>query len=237
MDYPRLDDAYAPHVLVVDDDARLRDLLQQFLSKQGWMISVAQDALEARQMLAMFAVDLMVLDVMMPGESGVHLARSLRQQADVSSVPPILMLTAMNEVEDRIAGLEAGVDDYLPKPFEPRELVLRIESILRRTRKQKQSEQSITFGDFVLYPQRKELIQGGEPVYLTDAEMSLLLSLAAASGEPVSRESLLQQTDGITGGERSVDVQITRLRRRIEPDLNRPRYIQTVRGLGYALRV
>jgi two-component system phosphate regulon response regulator OmpR len=234
---PALTQAYAPHILVVDDDARLRELLCQFLSKQGWMVSLAQDAKEARQMLAMVQVDLMVLDVMMPQETGVQLARSLREDAAIAT-PPILMLTAMNEVDDRIAGLESGVDDYVVKPFEPRELVLRIESILRRTYVQKQQEQSISFGDFVLHMQRKQLLQGEEVVHLTETEMAVLIELARAGGEAVSRDSLLQHSDVMAGGgERSVDVQITRLRRRIEPEPARPRYIHTVRGLGYVLRV
>lgn len=235
-DYPSLTDGFAPHILVVDDDSGLRDLLRQYLSQQGWVVSVAQDAAEARQILHMLWVDMMILDVMMPGENGVQFARALKQ-SEVKYVPPILMLTAMNEVEDRITGLEAGVDDYLPKPFEPRELVLRMESILRRTFTQKIAAQAVNFGDFVLHMAQKKLMQHDVVVKLTDAEMGLLVALAEAKGEAISREQLLEKVDAIRGGERNVDVQITRLRRRIEADPSHPVYIQTVRGAGYVLRI
>lgn len=222
--------AELPHVLVVDDDRRLRELLMKYLGENGFMASGAEDAGQARAKLATLAFDLIVLDVMMPGESGLDLARDLRRTDNV----PILMLTAMNEAGDRIRGLESGVDDYLGKPFEPRELLLRINSILRRVPGPSAPPDEIGLGDVVFRPARGELVRAGTPVRLTDVESSLLGALAARPGEVFSRDDLISVT-GTSGGGRAVDVQITRLRRKIENDPRLPRYLQTVRGKGYML--
>lgn len=222
--------AAAPHVLVVDDDERLRDLLIKYLSENGFLASGAEDAKAARAKLRTLAFDLLVLDLMMPGETGLELAQDLRRSNNV----PILMLTAMNEPDDRIRGLEHGADDYLGKPFEPRELVLRINSILRRLPEPQGVPDEVALGDVVFHPVRGELIRDGSPVRLTDAEAALLSALAARPGDALSREDLIAVTD-TQGGGRAVDVQITRLRRKIEADPRQPRYLQTVRGKGYML--
>lgn len=224
-----------PHLLVVDDDARLRGLLRRYLSDNGFRVTLAADAREARANLAAFAFDLIVLDVMMPGESGLDLTRSLRGDGRLPRVP-VLLLTAMGEPEDRINGLEQGADDYLAKPFEPRELVLRIRNIIeRRGGADEGAPDSVRFGAFRFDLSRGELFRGGEIVHLTAAEAGLLSSLAARAGEPVSREDLSQSAQ-FSGSIRNVDVQMTRLRRKIEPDPRYPRYLQTVRGTGYALK-
>jgi len=219
-----------PHILVVDDDDRLRDLLLKYLSENGFLVTGAEDAKAARGKLGMLEFDLLVLDLMMPGESGLDLARDLRRSMDV----PILMLTAMNEADDRIRGLEHGADDYLGKPFEPRELLLRINSILRRMPDQPTLPDEIGLGEVVFRPVRGELIRGAIPVRLTDAEAALLCALAARPGEVFTRDELIAVTD-TQGGGRAVDVQITRLRRKIEANPRQPRYLQTVRGKGYML--
>ncbi len=223
-----------PHLLVVDDDARLRDLLRRYLSENGFRVTVAADATEARANLASFAFDLIVLDVMMPGESGLDLTGALRASGRASRLP-ILLLTAMAEPEDRVNGLEQGADDFLAKPFEPRELVLRIRNIIERRGVADEPARSIRFGGFRFDPARGELFRGGEIVRLTAAEAGLLSSLAARAGEAVSREDLSQSAQ-FGGNIRNVDVQMTRLRRKIEPDPRYPRYLQTVRGTGYALK-
>lgn len=223
------------HILIVDDDQRLRKLLGKYLRDQGWHVTEAEDAADARIKLAVFSFDVMVLDVMMPRETGVDFAKSLRSEA--LSFPPILMLTAMGEAQDRIAGLEAGVDDYLAKPFEPRELVLRIQTILRRMQSQKQEQEALHFGVFSFDIDSARLTKSGEDIYLTESEAALLQSLADASGTSVSREQLASMSGGTISSERSVDVQINRLRKKIEQDPSRPSYIQTVRGSGYMLRV
>lgn len=220
-----------PHVLVVDDDNRLRELLRRYLTENGFLVTVARDAAEARARLGVFEVDLIVLDVMMPGETGLDLTRDLRRTRDV----PILLLTARGGPDDRIAGLEAGADDYLGKPFEPRELVLRINSILRRVPRPPVPVAELRLGPLVYSVERDELRDGDRPVHLTQAEAALLRALAAAPGTVLSREDLVGRV-GIDGGERAVDVQVTRLRRKIEPDPREPRYLQTVRGEGYVLR-
>jgi len=230
----------APHILVVDDDARLRNLLRRFLMENGFRVSVAADAARARDHLESLVFDLIVLDVMMPGENGVAFTRSLRADSAV----PILLLTAMGESEDRIAGLESGADDYLTKPFEPRELVLRIRTILRRVAvppdpvEEAEAEGGeLVFGEFRFDPRRTLLWRGEEPVRLTESEGALLAIFAASPGEVFSREDLADGEDGVGGGNaRTIDVQITRLRRKIEPDPKYPRYLQTVRGRGYVLR-
>jgi len=223
-----------PHLLVVDDDARLRDLLRRYLSENGFRVTVAADATEARANLASFAFDLIVLDVMMPGESGLDLTGALRASGRAPRLP-ILLLTAMAEPEDRVNGLEQGADDFLAKPFEPRELVLRIRNIIERRGVADEPARSIRFGGFRFDPARGELFRGGEIVRLTAAEAGLLSSLAARAGEAVSREDLSQSAQ-FGGNIRNVDVQMTRLRRKIEPDPRYPRYLQTVRGTGYALK-
>ncbi len=221
------------HLLVVDDDARLRVLLRRYLFENGFRVTVAADAEEARAQLASFAFDLIVLDVMMPGESGLELTRELRRNREKRV--PILMLTAMGEPEDRINGLEQGADDYLAKPFEPRELVLRICNIIERRGAADAATRDIRFGAFRFDLARGELFRGGEIVRLTAAEAGLLSCLAARAGEPVSREELSQSAQS-PGNIRNVDVQMTRLRRKIEADPRFPRHLQTVRGTGYALK-
>ena len=223
-----------PHLLVVDDDARLRELLRRYLAENGFRVTVAAGAQEARANLAGFAFDLVVLDVMMPGESGLDLTRALRADAAGPRVP-VLLLTAMAEPEDRINGLEHGADDYLAKPFEPRELVLRIRNIIERRGAPAEAPRSVRFGAFRFDLARAELFRGGEIVRLTAAEAGLLASLAARAGEAVSREDLSQSAQ-FGGNIRNVDVQMTRLRRKIEPEPRYPRYLQTVRGTGYALK-
>jgi two-component system phosphate regulon response regulator OmpR len=222
-----------PHILVVDDDTRLRDLLQRYLSENGFAVSTASSAGEARQLLAALTFDLMVLDVMMPEEDGLTFTEWLRPRNDV----PILMLTARGEVQDRIAGLERGVDDYLSKPFDPQELLLRITTILRRVTSAAPTEPAaaILFGACRYERERKELWLDDQRIHLTEMEASLLHSLAEQLGSPVSRETLIQECN-ISGGVRTVDVQVTRLRRKIEPDPRNPRYLQTIRGRGYVLR-
>jgi len=220
-----------PHLLVVDDDARLRELLRRYLSDSGFRVTVAADAAEARERLAGFAFDLIVLDVMMPGESGLDLTGALRAERRV----PVLLLTAMAEPEDRVNGLERGADDYLSKPFEPRELVLRIRNILQRGPAAGAAADELRFGGFRFDPARSELFRGGDIVHLTAAEAGLLSILAQKAGEAVSREELSEAAQ-FSGNVRNVDVQITRLRRKIERDPRYPRYLQTVRGTGYALK-
>jgi len=220
-----------PHLLVVDDDLRLRELLRRYLSDGGFRVTVAADAKAARANLASFAFDLIVLDVMMPGESGLELTRALRGESQV----PVLLLTAMAEPEDRINGLEQGADDFLAKPFEPRELVLRIRNILQRQPLPPTPPPEIRFAEFRFDLVRGELFCGSNLVHLTAAETGLLASLAQRAPEAASREEL-SQSGPFGGNVRNVDVQITRLRRKIEPDPRNPRYLQTVRGTGYALR-
>ena len=221
----------APHLLVVDDDRRLRDLLRRFLADNGFRVTVARDAREARATVGSFAFDAIVLDVMMPGESGLHLASDLRLKIET----PILMLTAMGETEDRVAGFENGADDYLVKPFEPRELVLRIRNILQRRPNVAPPPGEVRFGAFRFHLARSELFRGDDAVHLTTAETGLLSILAQQAGQPVSREEL-SQSAGFSGNIRNVDVQMTRLRRKLESDPRYPRYLQTVRGTGYVLK-
>ena len=224
-------DSEQPHILVIDDDDRLRELLRQFLSEGGFWVSTATDASDARQRLKGLTFDLLVLDRMMPGESGLDFAADLRKTSTV----PILMLTAMGEPEDRIDGLEGGVDDYLSKPFEPRELLLRINAILRRVPAPKVAPVEIKLGDVVYDQAREVLSEDGEVIRLTDVEAALLKVLAASLGAVLSREELTEMT-GASGGSRAIDVQVTRLRRKIEPNPKLPTYLQTVRGKGYVLR-
>src|SRR6476619_6411985 len=220
----------APHLLVVDDDRRIRDLLSRFLSGEGYRLTTADTAADARVKLKGLSFDLLILDVMMPGESGFDLAQSLRAGSNV----PILMLTARDAAESRIKGLEMGADDYLSKPFEPRELSLRIANILKRTQPAAAPPvESVRFGPFVYHLARGELRKGEEVIRLTDRERDMLRVLAATPGETVPRMALAG--DGGSAGERAVDVQINRLRRKIERNPANPLYVQTVRGIGYRL--
>jgi len=225
-----------PHILVVDDDRRIRDLTQRFLTKEGYHVVTAIDAADARAKLKGLAFDLLVLDIMMPGENGLELTAGLRQESQV----PILLLTARTEVEDRIAGFEHGADDYLTKPFEPKELVLRIQSILKRARPVQiaaPQRRVVKFGAFLFELDRRRLFRGEEPVYLTEAETDLLAQLAARAGEALSRDELSTAPEnGEVSAGRQVDVQVTRLRRKIEDDPRFPRHLQTVRGRGYMLQ-
>lgn len=217
------------HLLVVDDDARLRELLRRYLSESGFRVTAAADASEARSNLASFAFDLVVLDVMMPGESGLELTRALRAEGRI----PVLLLTAMAEPEDRVNGLEQGADDYLSKPFEPRELVLRVRNLLQRRPATDVVSKDIRLGGCRFDVVRGELYRGGDVVHLTAAEAGLLSMLAQKAGQAVSREEL---SISLSGNVRNVDVQMTRLRRKIERDQRFPRYLQTVRGTGYILK-
>lgn len=224
--------SYPPHILVIDDDNRLRRLLRKFLIEAGYMVAIASTAAEARRQMAAFQFDLLVVDVMMPGEDGLSLTRDIRTKSTV----PILMLTAMGDAPDRIRGLELGVDDYMAKPFEPKELALRISSILRRAPAVESSaSRELKFGQCRYDIALHRLTRDGAAVHLTVAEAELLKALAAHAGEPVERASL-GPTSGQSGNPRTIDVQITRLRRKLEPDPRQPRYLQTVRGTGYLLR-
>jgi two-component system phosphate regulon response regulator OmpR len=221
-----------PHILVVDDDTRLRELLRKYLADKGFVVATARDAADARAQLAGLSFDLIVLDVMMPGESGLALTASLRRSSEV----PILLLTARGEPDDRIAGLEAGADDYLAKPFDPRELVLRINAILRRLPPPPaEPSRALRFGRWTYLPERDELRDGDQMMHLTTAEAALLRVLAAEPGVTLTREELTERA-GIDGNARTVDVQVTRLRRKIEDDPRQPRFLHTVRGEGYVLR-
>jgi two-component system phosphate regulon response regulator OmpR len=228
-----MEESYPPHILVVDDDTRLRTLLRKFLRETGYMVSAASDAAEARRHLAALQFDLLVIDVMMPGEDGIALTASIRKESRV----PILMLTAMGDAPDRIRGLESGVDDYMAKPFEPKELVLRIGSILRRAppAEIEVPRHELKFGDCRYDLARQRLTRAGEVVRLTSSEAELLRILTQNVGRAVDRADLnIVGEDDVNP--RTVDVQITRLRRKIEPDPRQPRYLQTVRGTGYLLR-
>ena len=218
-----------PHVLVIDDDTRLLQLLGKYLRDNGYHVTTAENAEDGRGKMAAFAFDLIVLDVMMPGEDGIELATSLRHNSDI----PIMMLTARGEPEDRIRGLESGADDYLAKPFEPRELLLRVGSILRRAAPPGEPAVSIDLGDCTFDIERGVLRRGEQPVRLTSGEAALLGILARNAGTTFSRLELCRRADGLS--ERSIDVQVARLRRKVEPDPKAPRYLQTVWGAGYVL--
>lgn len=230
MTLPALFPDDAPHLLVVDDDRRIRDLLSRFLSGEGYRVTTADTATDARAKLKGLSFDLLVLDVMMPGESGFDLAKAIRSESNV----PILMLTARDAAESRIKGLEMGADDYLSKPFEPRELSLRIANILKRAQPAPAPPaESVSFGPFVYHLARGELRKGEEVIRLTDREREMLRILAATPGETVPRMSLAGNGGSIS--ERAVDVQINRLRRKIEKNPANPLFVQTVRGIGYRL--
>jgi two-component system phosphate regulon response regulator OmpR len=223
------------HLLIVDDDERIRSLLQKYLVRQGFWVSSARDGAHARRLLEGLDFDLIVMDVMMPGEDGISLTRFIRETRQT----PILLLTAMGEAADRIKGLEAGADDYLPKPFEPKELLLRVNSILRRipTPTQDTVVKTLMLGEKSYDIERMELWQDNELIRLTATEVQLMKIFSATPSEAVSRSSLVEQLGRDQGQaqERAVDVQITRLRRKLEKDPKQPRYLQTVRGAGYML--
>ncbi|KEO56022.1 response regulator [Thioclava pacifica] len=228
-----------PHLLIIDDDERIRTLLKGFLQRHGFLVTAARDAAHARSLLSGLEFNLIVMDVMMPGEDGLSLTRDLRK----TIATPILLLTARGETRDRIEGLEAGADDYLPKPFEPKELLLRINAILRRVPQDAETgPKFLSLGPLKYDQDRGELWDGESPVKLTATEVQLMKIFASHAGEVVSRTALIEELgrersaneDG-SGGDRAVDVQITRLRRKIERDPREPRYLQTVRGLGYML--
>ena len=225
--------ADAKHILVVDDDTRLRTLLQRFLRESGFYVSTAKKADEARKFLGLYNLDLLIVDIMMPEESGLEFLDKLRKE---NINIPVIMLTAMGEVQDRIVGLEQGADDYVAKPFEPKELVLRIKNILKRTPEEKEENfELVNLGLCVYNLQTKELLsKQGDVVHITPVEQSLLSVLSAKSGQIFTREKLAEIL-GAGQSPRSIDVQITRLRKKIEKDSKNPRYLQTVRGKGYML--
>lgn len=224
------------HLLIVDDDERIRGLLQKFLIRNGFLVSAARDAAHARRLLSGLDFDMIILDVMMPGEDGVSLTKGIRE----TSQTPVLLLTARSETEDRIKGLEAGADDYLAKPFEPKELLLRINAILRRmpeTTVEASAPKLLTLGEIRYDIERGEMWHGEDMVRLTATESQLMRIFSARPGEPLSRAKLVEELGRDKGQaqERAVDVQITRLRRKMEADPKQPRYLQTVRGAGYML--
>lgn len=224
------------HLLIVDDDQRIRELLQKYLMRNGFMVSIARDAAQAKRLLKGLAFDLIVLDIMMPEQDGLSLTRELRETIDT----PILLLTARNEVEDRISGLEAGADDYLPKPFEPKELLLRIHAILRRMPEVAPPEDSpkmLSLGATRYDVQKGELWEGDTQIRLTSTESELMRIFSKNIGQALSRMDLVTQMGRENGNsqDRAIDVQITRLRKKIETNPKEPRYLQTVRGSGYML--
>lgn len=229
---PNVPDDDAPHLLIVDDDTRIRNLLRQYLGENGFRVTTAGTAADARRKLAGIEFDLLVLDIMMPGESGVELTQALRIDKNV----PVLMLTALTETDNRVEGLEAGADDYLSKPFDPRELILRINNILRRGGPQSQPKlEQIVFGPYTFQIARRELKRGSELLRLTDREQEILAIFAERAGETIPRYELVGGDAEV--GERTIDVQINRLRRKIETDPSNPIWLQTVRGIGYRLSV
>lgn len=221
------------NVLVIDDDERIRDLVSRYLNEHGYMALNAEDAEHAREIMEFFTFDILVVDVMMPGQSGVEFTQKLREE---NNTTPVLLLTAMGEVEDRITGLSVGADDYLSKPFDPRELVLRIEAILKRVPEVKEDQVTkVKIGNWVFDVEHPELVNDYEVVALTNVEANLLQILSQSPDEVVSREGLSEKCD-LDPNKRTIDVQVTRLRRKLEENSNHPRYLQTVRGQGYLLR-
>ncbi|MCD2184363.1 MULTISPECIES: response regulator [unclassified Rhizobium] len=222
----------AAHLLIVDDDKRIRELLSRYLAGEGFRVTVAGDADEARRRLEGLDFDLIVMDVMMPGETGLQLTESLRAIRNI----PIIMLTALTETTARIEGLEAGADDYLAKPFEPRELVLRVNNILKRNAQPAAPKiEQVMFGPYTFSIVRKELKRGGDPIRLTDREQEIMLLFSLRAGETIPRHELIGEETDV--GERTIDVQINRLRRKIEDDPTNPVWLQTVRGIGYRLSI
>lgn len=223
--------ARQPHILVIDDDERIRDLVSRYLKEHDFVVVGAKDAAHARELMNGFAFDALVVDVMMPQETGLEFTKKLRESSDI----PVLLLTALGAVEDRIDGLETGADDYLPKPFEPRELILRLNAILRRSIKPEEKGGITQIGPWIFNPKYDELKDGDELIRLTSVEGNLLRALSSRAGDVVGREELATLC-GVDAGERTIDVQVTRLRRKLEDDSKAPRYLQTVRGKGYILR-
>ena len=226
-----------PHLLIVDDDERIRSLLKQFLIQSDYLISTAENAEQAGTLLSTIEFDIIILDVMMPGQDGITFTAELRKSKNIT---PILLLTARGETEDKIKGLEAGADDYLPKPFEPKELLLRINAILRRMpdlKKDQMSPKTLNFGNLTYDVTRSELWEGNKQIRLTTTEIHLMKIFTSALGEPISRAELVTSLgkDVSLAQDRAIDVQITRLRRKIEVNPSQPRYLQTVRGAGYML--
>ena len=226
-----------PHLLIVDDDERIRSLLQQFLVQSDYLVSTAENAEQAITLLSTIEFDLIILDVMMPGQDGISFTAKLR---NLKNNTPILLLTARGEIEDRIKGLEAGADDYLPKPFEPKELLLRINAILRRMADLKEEQimpKTLNFGNLKYDVARNELWEGEDQIRLTTTESQLMKIFTSALGEPISRANLVTSLGKAVSlaQDRAIDVQITRLRRKIEVNPSKPRYLQTVRGAGYML--
>ncbi len=224
----------SPHILVIDDDARLRALVKKYLGDQGYAITTAANVGEAEEILSVLSADALVLDVMMPGESGVSFAARLATTPDA---PPVLLLTARGEAEDRIAGLEAGAADYLTKPFVPKELLLRLKNLLERRGSSARSKpvvETVRFGDYQFAPEQGLLTKSGAPIYLTSGECECLRLLAASLGTPITREAMAGAF-GEVQNERSIDVQINRLRKKIEPTPGKPIYLQTIRHAGYVL--
>lgn len=236
---PLFSDAHKPHILVVDDDDRIRSLLSRYLRDQGYVVATAASAEDADQILKFCLFDALIVDIMMPGRSGLEFTRGLRERSDI----PVLLLTALGETADRIMGLEHGADDYLAKPFDPKELLLRLKSILKRHQPIDRQISEISFGDWVYDFDRLTLTKRSDNdhedpqiVYLTSVEGKLLEAMGRQIGKILSREELARLC-GLEGNDRTVDVQITRLRKKIEDDRSYPRYIQTVRGQGYVLKV
>ncbi|WP_421730985.1 response regulator [Brevundimonas sp.] len=220
------------HLLIVDDDDRIRELLKEYLAREGYRTTGAAHAAAARRLMELIEFDLVILDIMMPGESGLELTSWVRSKAALSKTP-VLLLTARGEASDRIEGLSRGADDYMSKPFDPRELSLRVDAILRRTGLKPVMPREVKLGPAMFDLERLELTRDGAPMRLTEAEAQLLKTLALHAHAPVERMDLSPDTADITG--RAVDVQVTRLRRKLEADPKNPRYLQTVRGVGYML--
>jgi two-component system, OmpR family, phosphate regulon response regulator OmpR len=225
-------DSQKPHILVIDDDDRIRHLLHRYLKDRGFVVAEAHDAAHAKDILEVAYFDALIVDVMMPGQTGFEFLAELRQKSDT----PVLMLTALGEVPDRIQGLEKGADDYLAKPFEPQELLLRLRAILRRRPDLIDVKDELAFGPWVYHAELKELVGKTETVRLTAVEATLLESLARQGGQILTREELAKLC-GLDGNDRTIDVQVTRLRRKIGDDSKAPRYLQTIRGQGYKLRL
>ncbi|HPQ50111.1 MAG: response regulator transcription factor [Alphaproteobacteria bacterium] len=226
-------EADKPHILVVDDDDRIRSLLSRYLRENGFVVATAKDASDAEMVMKLAFFDALILDVMMPGKTGFELTQDIRTSSQI----PILLLTALGEVDNRIEGLETGADDYLAKPFEPKELLLRLQSILRRKKSIDRSVEKISIGKWT-YKINESVMEceQGEKIHLTSVESKLLEALARQSGKILSRDELAHLC-GVDGNDRTVDVQITRLRKKIEEDSRYPRFIQTVRGQGYILKL
>lgn len=231
--FPKDQDFHAlPHILVVDDDDRIRTLVSRYLNEHGFLSFTAADALQAQEIMKVGLFDALVVDVMMPGKDGRAFTKELRQTSDI----PVLLLTAMGEVEDKLGGLQSGADDYLTKPFDPRELVLRLQAILRRRPVQKITIKKYKIGKWMYDPNVPEIVSADETHRLTDVDVNLLKALTRRPDVVLRREDLADLC-GVDAGERTIDVQVTRLRRKLEEDTKNPRYLQTVRGKGYLLRV